>query len=125
MIGRSDFRRSPTEPVFQYKQSDTVVARIIAGETLIVPVRGGVGDLASIYSLNELGSFLWGNLKTAKTAGELVELVLDEYRVESDVASRDVQAFLDEIKAAGLITQAGESSVAVQAAMETARAETR
>jgi hypothetical protein len=97
-----------------------------------VPVRGGVGDLASIYSLNELGSFLWRNLKTAITVEELVGLVLDEYRVESNVASQDVLAFLGEIKAARLIremtgcsTQTGESSVAAQAAMETALAETR
>lgn len=32
-----------------YIRSDSVVSRVIAGETLIVPVRKGVGDLASIY----------------------------------------------------------------------------
>ena len=42
-----------------YVRSDDVVARMIGGETLIVPVRGNVGDLASIYSLNEIASVVW------------------------------------------------------------------
>jgi hypothetical protein len=87
----------------RYMQSDRVVARVIAGETLIVPVRGGVGDLASIYSLNELGSFLWRQLHPAKTCEELVSLVLDDYEVTPETAEQDVRIFLDKIKDAGLV----------------------
>ena len=86
-------------------QSEGVVARVIAGETLIVPVRGGVGDLASIYSLNELGSFLWRQLQPAKTCEELVNLVLDEYDVTAEMAEQDVRVFLDKINDAGLIRE--------------------
>ena len=42
-----------------YVRSESVVSRVIAGETLIIPVRKGVGDLASIYSLNEVASTIW------------------------------------------------------------------
>jgi len=38
-------------------RSQAVASRTGAGETLIVPVRRKVGDLASIYSFNETGSF--------------------------------------------------------------------
>jgi hypothetical protein len=78
---------------------------VIAGETLIVPVRGGVGDLASIYSLNELGSFLWRQLQPAKTCEELVSVVLDEYEVTAEMAEQDVRIFLDKIKDAGLVRE--------------------
>jgi coenzyme PQQ synthesis protein D (PqqD) len=90
---------------FRYAQSDSVVARVIAGETLIVPVRGGVGDLASIYSLNELGSFIWRHLQPAKTWQELVSLVMDEYDVTAEVAQRDVGIFIGKIKDAGIIRE--------------------
>jgi len=33
-------------------RSQAVVARVVAGEMLLVPIRGKVGDLASIYSFN-------------------------------------------------------------------------
>jgi coenzyme PQQ synthesis protein D (PqqD) len=89
----------------RYMQSESVVARVIAGETLIVPVRGGVGDLASIYSLNELGTFLWRQLQPAKTCEELVNLVLDEYEVTAEMAEQDVRMFLEEIKDVGLVRE--------------------
>ena len=89
----------------RYMQSDSVVSRVIAGETLIVPVRGGVGDLASIYSLNELGSFLWQQLQPAKTCEELVSLVLDEYDVTAEMAEQDVRTFLARIQDAGLVRE--------------------
>src|ERR1700704_6063475 len=40
-------------------RSESVVARVVAGETLIVPVRAKVGDLASIYSFNGTGTLIW------------------------------------------------------------------
>ena len=43
-------------------RSQSVVARVVAGETLIVPVRAKVGDLASIYSFNGTGSLIWNLL---------------------------------------------------------------
>ena len=39
--------------------SRAVVARVVAGETLIVPIRGKVGDLASIYGFSGTGSLIW------------------------------------------------------------------
>jgi hypothetical protein len=90
-------------------QSDSVVSRVIAGETLIVPVRGGVGDLASIYSLNELGSFLWQLLNPPKTFNELVTIVVDEYEVSTETAQCDIRNFFGKIKDAGLIKEAAVS----------------
>ena len=37
------------------KESE-IVTRNIAGETIIVPVKGRVGDMDSIYTLNEVGT---------------------------------------------------------------------
>jgi len=42
-----------------YSKDKNLVARSIAGETLIVPVRSGVADLDYIYALNEVGSRVW------------------------------------------------------------------
>jgi hypothetical protein len=40
------------------KETD-FVTREVAGETIIVPIRGNVGDLNSIYTLNEVGTKIW------------------------------------------------------------------
>ena len=52
-----------------FVRSRAVVARVVAGETLIVPVRAKVGDLASIYSFNGTGSLIWKLLEVAANRG--------------------------------------------------------
>ena len=84
-------------------RSKTVVARVVAGETLVVPVRGRVGDLASIYSFNGTGSLIWRLLESPKSIAELTSAVSAEYEVESQRVLADVIHFIDEMKAAGLI----------------------
>jgi len=84
-------------------RSQSVVSRVVAGETLIVPVRGKVGDLASIYSFNGAGSLIWKLLESPKTLAELAAAVAQEYEVEPAQAERDVTAFVGEMKGVGLV----------------------
>lgn len=84
-------------------RSRSVVARVIAGETLIVPIRGKVGDLASIYRLNGTGSLIWRLLECPKTIRDLGAAVSEEFAVTPDIASRDVRDFVREMKNVGLV----------------------
>jgi hypothetical protein len=80
-----------------------VVSRVVAGETLIVPVRSKVGDLASIYSFNGTGTLIWKLLESPKTVSEIATVVAREYEVEPAQAERDVTSFVEEMKAVGLV----------------------
>jgi hypothetical protein len=93
-----------------YVRSDSVVSRVIAGETLVVPVRGSVGDLASIYSLNSVGSTIWQALERPKEVDELTGLVECEYEVTSNQARQDVTRFLAEMHSVGLVLPAEASA---------------
>ncbi len=85
-------------------QSSAVVSRVISGETLIVPVRSGVGDLASIYSLNEVGTRIWQALARPMTPEGLATVVAGEFEIEDETAQMHVTAFLEEMRSAGLVT---------------------
>jgi hypothetical protein len=76
---------------------------VVAGETLIVPVRGKVGDLASIYSFNETGSLIWRLLDAPRTVGEVVGAVAEEYQVDPEQVRQDVLRFMGEMRGVGLI----------------------
>ena len=95
-----------------YVRSQAVVSRRIAGETLIVPVRGKVGDLASIYSFNETGSLIWQTLESPKRLAELIDAVQQEYAIEREQAERDVKQFLNDTQSVGLIEVREEVSMA-------------
>jgi len=92
-----------------YIRSEAVVSRLIGGETLVVPVRGGVGDLASIYSFNEVGTIIWGALVSPTSLAELVDLIEREYPGSNrGQVVQDVVLFLSDICSAGLVTVANE-----------------
>jgi hypothetical protein len=84
-------------------RSQAVVARVVAGETLIVPVRAKVGDLASIYRFNGTGTLIWKLLESPRTVQELASAVAEEYAVEAEQAERDVMEFVGEMKSVGLV----------------------
>jgi hypothetical protein len=93
--------------VLQFVRSENVVSRVIAGETLIVPVRRGVADLASLFSFNQVGSTIWEAIEKPRTVDELVTLVADAYDVTAEKAREDIEVFLNEAQAAGIVQMVG------------------
>jgi hypothetical protein len=79
------------------------VTREIAGELLIVPVSGRVGDLEAIFTLNPVGSRIWQLLEQPQRVHDLVEAVTREYEVGNAEAASDVAEFLDALDRVGLI----------------------
>jgi hypothetical protein len=88
-----------------YVRSESVVSRVIAGETLIIPVRKGVGDLASIYSLNEVASVIWQSVTGPRSTEEIVHTLQNEFAGEPEQMEQDVHAFLQEMSSVGLINE--------------------
>jgi hypothetical protein len=95
-----------------FARSQSVVARVVAGETLIVPVRAKLGNLASIYTFNGTGSLIWELLEHPRTAAELAMAIAEEYDVETVQAERDVTEFVREMKAVGLVEAAASTAAA-------------
>src|SRR5262245_58520253 len=85
------------------------VTRSIAGETIIVPIKSGVGDLNSIYTLNDVGSRIWQLIDGARSTDEIVRVITAEYEVTPAAAAQDVQELLSALESEGLIRQLAES----------------
>src|SRR5579862_8748990 len=87
----------------RFVRTRSVVSRVVAGETLIVPIRGKVGDLASIYSFNGTGSLIWQLLDEPRGRTELASAVAREFEVEPEQAQKDVEKFVAELLSVGLV----------------------
>lgn len=88
-----------------YKQIDDVVARVIAGEKLIVPVRGNLADMQNIFTVDEVGSFIWDSINGKRSMEDIVALISDEFDVAESEAAADLGEFLESLKKAGLIVE--------------------
>ena len=79
------------------------MTREIAGETIIVPVRDRVGDLDSVYTLNELGTFIWQLLDGQTSINQIVEAICQNYDITPDEAMKDTLDFLRSLETRGLV----------------------
>jgi Coenzyme PQQ synthesis protein D (PqqD) len=96
----------------KFIRTQAVAARVLAGETLIVPVRAKVGDLASIYKFNSTGTLIWKLLEISQTLEDLSAAVARHYEVEAAQAERDVAGFLNEMRSVGLVEVASALAMA-------------
>jgi len=84
-------------------RNQDVVSRKIDGELIIVPIRSGVGDLNSLYTLNPVGSVLWDFMTERHTISEMVERVCEEFDVTATQAQQDIEGFLDSLLEENLV----------------------
>jgi hypothetical protein len=90
----------------RHVRSSSIVSREIGGETVVVPICRGVGDLDSVYAFNALGTELWRLLAESRTEPELVRWVTQHYAVSEEQALADVQSFLADLREVGLVKAA-------------------
>jgi len=81
-----------------YHHDPTMVARNIAGEVILVPIRSNVGDLDSIYTLNETAAFVWEHFDGVRTLAEIVAAVVAEFEVETAQAEQDTLALTAQLE---------------------------
>ena len=66
-----------------------IVARRIAGETILVPVTRRAHEMA-LFTLNEVGTFVWERLDGRLPLSALVPEIVASFDVESGSAAADL-----------------------------------
>jgi hypothetical protein len=87
----------------RHTRNTAIVSREVAGETIVVPICRGVGDLDSVYTFNPVGRSLWRLLEQGHSIEELADWVATHYEVDAKQAFLDVQSYLAELQEIGLV----------------------
>jgi hypothetical protein len=94
-----------------YKKSDSVVFRKIGDECILVPIRQDVGDLDSIYTLNETAAVIWELIDGKTKVGEIKERLLKEYDVSSSQAEDDLMDNLKQLEGIKAVSHGGSDAL--------------
>jgi hypothetical protein len=81
-----------------YKPSEDVVARVIEGEIIIVPLVAGIGDIEDeLFTLNDTGKAIWDQLDGQRSLADVVAALSPEFEAEDGAIERDVLGLVAEL----------------------------
>lgn len=84
-----------------YRHSGNIVSRLIGGEMILVPIRKNVGDMESIYTLNETGARVWELIDGQRTLAEILQHMVAEFEVAPPQAEQDLLELIDALQEQG------------------------
>jgi len=88
-----------------YKKNENLVFRKIEDETILVPIKDNVGDMGSIYNLNEMAAFVWEQLDGKKSLQDIKNKLLEEYEVSAKEAEGDLLEYISQLKEIEAVTR--------------------
>lgn len=71
--------------------------RSVAGKNIVVSIGSDV-EFNGMLTLNDTGVFFWNILQKDTTKEEMLEAVLKEYDVSSDIALQDIENFIQKLR---------------------------
>lgn len=72
-------------------------------DSYVVMNLGSEISFNGMLTLNESGALLWNTILEGNDADGLVTALLNEYDVSEEIAKKDVAAFIEKIKGAGIL----------------------
>jgi hypothetical protein len=88
-----------------YLREKDIVSREIAGETILVPIRGNLADMQHIFTLNPVGAYIWELLDGDNNLSHILDKLLEDFDTSPDQAEADIIDFLDQVTEAGLVVE--------------------
>ena len=81
-----------------FQKNENFVFRQIDDETILVPIKDNLGDMGSIYNLNEVGAFVWKHLNGKASLTDIRHMILDTFEVSEREADTDLSDFVNQLK---------------------------
>ena len=81
-----------------YLKKSKFATRYIGAELIIVPLKNSVADMNELYTLNEVGSFIWELINGENTIDEIISEIVREFNVDKKTAQNDIKTFIQKLE---------------------------
>jgi hypothetical protein len=92
-----------------------IVTRRIAGEALLIPIRGRLADMQRVFALDPVAEHIWNHLDGHTSLEGVLQSLVRTFAVAEDQARADLLEFVSELQAAGLVEASETASSAAGA----------
>lgn len=87
------------------KINENFMLREFADEYIVVPTGEAAAQFNGMINLTETAVFIWKEIQAGKTREEIVSDMLKEFNVDTEIAARDVNGFIDELILVGIVSE--------------------
>lgn len=88
-----------------YAKTPGFVEKQIGEDTILVPISNQVAQMSEVFTLNELGTFIWQRIDGNKNIQAIVDDVLNNYDATEQIVISDVSDFVTAALNKGVIVQ--------------------
>ncbi len=72
-------------------------AKKVGEDLVLVPIKNSVAEMDEMFTLNDVGRFIWERLGPGTTAKVLSDAIVNEFNVDSETAENDLNEFLSQL----------------------------
>ena len=80
-----------------YKKNRNIVSRVIAEETVLLPIYKTSEEINCIYTLNKAAAFIWDHIDGKKNLAKISGLVVNEFDVTPQEADKRMAALIKDL----------------------------
>jgi len=80
-----------------YNKKSLFATKNVGNELILVPVKNSVANMNELFTLNEVGSFVWKNINAQNTIEDITNAVAQEFEVDYQTAKNDVLEFIEHL----------------------------
>ncbi len=79
------------------------VLREIAGECMLIPVGATTKEFNGMISVTSSAKVIWENIEKVDSLDELIQMIIDEFEVDEELAKADTTEFVRQLVEAGFV----------------------
>jgi len=92
-------------PKTRYVREPSFVARRVAGELLLVPIRRSASEMEGMFSLNETAGFVWDLLDGTHSLEQIRDQMVEAFDVSAEEAVTDITELVLQLKEIGAVEE--------------------
>lgn len=81
-----------------FKRNKNMVSRVIAGETILLPIVRTSKEMNAIYSLNKSAACVWELIDGKKSVADIKESLTEKYDAAPSEVEKKVATLINELK---------------------------
>jgi len=81
-----------------YNKKSQFVIRNVGNEKILVPIKNNIANMTEIFTLNEVGSFIWDLIDGGNSEDEIAIAITNEFDIDEVTAKNDLKEFVDKFE---------------------------